>query len=379
MSVATNAAPPPDVSIRAKPPSPKRLSRKVLLAGALGIGGVVAFALMLGLGERPDRLGAENDAVAAAGGPPESIQSASAQYDASDLPRGDLDAPGRDMEWGDHEPPADARDLQPPDDPVWSARGGGAAARADNPAPDPQAIARGAPILFVDDGARRSQGGGPGQAAAGGPRSAFLAGQRGGDDRLDASLTPPRSRYELMSGAVIPAALVTELNSDLPGRVIAQVTAPVYDSVTGDHLLIPQGSRLLGTYDSATNYGDQRLLLVWNRLIFPNGWSINLRGMEGSDPSGAAGLRDRTDQHLDRLAGAIGLSAIISVVANEAEGEDAGSFGQSVGDAAAQEAARTGGRIVDREMSVRPTLRIRAGGAVRVLVTMDIQLRPYAP
>ena len=110
-----------------------------------------------------------------------------------------------------------------------------------------------------------------------------------------------------------------------------------------------------------------------------NGWSINLRGMEGSDPSGAAGLRDRTDQHLDRLAGAIGLSAIISVIANEAEDDSEGSFGQSVGDAAAQEAARTGGRIVDRELSVRPTLRIRAGGAVRVLVTRDIQLRPYAP
>jgi type IV secretion system protein VirB10 len=108
-----------------------------------------------------------------------------------------------------------------------------------------------------------------------------------------------------------------------------------------------------------------------------NGWSINLRGMEGSDPSGAAGLRDRTDQHLDRLAGAIGLSAIISVIANEAEDDSEGSFGQSVGDAAAQEAARTGGRIVDRELSVRPTLRIRAGGAVRVLVTRDIQLRPY--
>lgn len=374
MNAAANAAPPaPDLSIRAKPPSPKRLSRKVLLAGALGIGGVVAFALLLGLGERPDRLGAENEAVAAAAGPPQSIQSASGQYSASDLPRGG--AEGRDMLWGEHQPPADELALQPPADPAWSARG----ARADNAAPDPQALARGAPILFGDDGARRSQGGGPGQATAGGPRSAFLAGQRGDDDRLDASLTPPRSRYELMSGAVIPAALVTELNSDLPGRVIAQVTAPVYDSVSGEHLLIPQGSRLLGTYDSATNYGDQRLLLVWNRLIFPNGWSINLRGMEGSDPSGAAGLRDRTDQHLDRLAGAIGLSAIISVVANEAEGEDAGSFGQSVGDAAAQEAARTGGRIVDREMSVRPTLRIRAGGAVRVLVTMDIQLRPYAP
>lgn len=181
-----------------------------------------------------------------------------------------------------------------------------------------------------------------------------------------------------MAGSVIPAALVTELNSDLPGRVIAQITAPVYDSVTGGRLLIPQGARLIGTYDSANAYGDQRLLLVWNRLIMPNGWSINLQGMEGADPTGAAGLRDRTDFHLGRLAGAVVLSSIISVVANNAEdNQRTGSFAQSVGDAAAQEAARTGGRIVDRELSVRPTLRVRAGAPVRVLVTRDIRLRPY--
>ena len=164
----------------------------------------------------------------------------------------------------------------------------------------------------------------------------------------------------------------------LPGRVIAQVTAPVFDSVTGAHLLIPQGSRLIGTYDNAVAYGDRRLLLVWNRLILPNGWSINLQDMQGADPAGAAGLRDRTDNHLDRLAGAIALSAIISVVANNAEDDDDGaSLSQSLGDAAAQEAARTGGSIVDRELSVRPTLRVRAGAPVRVLVMRDIGLRPY--
>jgi type IV secretion system protein VirB10 len=182
----------------------------------------------------------------------------------------------------------------------------------------------------------------------------------------------------LLAGAVIPAALVTELNSDLPGRVIAQVTAPVFDSVTGNHLLIPQGSRLIGTYDNGVRYGDQRILLVWNRLIFPNGWSINLGGMQGADPSGAAGLSDRTDRHFDRLIGAIGLSAIVSVVANNAEDDDDNSsLVQDVGDAAAQEAARSGGRIIDRELSVRPTLRVRPGAAVRVLVMRDIQLRPY--
>src|SRR5690606_5259665 len=160
-----------------------------------------------------------------------------------------------------------------------------------------------------------------------------------------ASLIAPRSRFELQAGHVIPAALVTGLNSDLPGRVIAQVTAPVFDSVTGDYLLIPQGSRLIGTYDNGVTYGDRRLLLVWNRIIFPIGWCMNLREMNATHPSGASGLRDRTDNHLDRLAGAIGLSSIISVIANESEDdEDEGSLAQSVGDAAAQQAAQTGGR-----------------------------------
>jgi type IV secretion system protein VirB10 len=198
-----------------------------------------------------------------------------------------------------------------------------------------------------------------------------------GDARLASRLSPPRSRYEIQSGQVIPAALVTALTSDLPGRVIAQVTAPVYDSVSGDYLLIPQGTRLLGTYESGARYGDSRLLLIWNRLILPNGWSINLREMNASDPEGASGLRDRTDNHLGRLTGAIGLSAIISIIANESEDEDNASLSQSVGDAAAQQAAQTGARIVDRELSVRPTLRVRAGAPVRVLVMRDIELRPY--
>src|SRR5690606_9931999 len=146
----------------------------------------------------------------------------------------------------------------------------------------------------------------------------------------------------------------------------------------GQHLLIPQGSRLIGTYTNGTRYGDRRLLLVWNRLILPNGWSINLQEMNATDPGGASGLTDRTDNHLGRLGIAIGLSAIISVIANEAEDDDDNtSLSQSVGDAAAQQAAQTGARIVDRELEVRPTLRARAGAQVRVLVTRDIELRPY--
>ena len=343
----------PDLSIRARPPSPKRLSRKVLLAGTGAAGIVIAFALVSGLSERPDRRGGANEAaVAAAGGPPESIQQAASGYDVADLPNGLLDqSPAPDPE---------GAELLAPTDPTWQnstpPRQDGSASA---PLADPQHVARTSPILF---GAHQV--------------SVHTETNNG---RLDSRLTPPLSRYEVQAGQVIPAALVTALNSDLPGRVIAQVTAPVYDSVSGDYLLIPQGARLIGTYQSGTRYGDHRILLAWNRLILPNGWSINLEGMEASDPAGASGLSDRTDNHLDRLAAAVALSSIISVVANEAENDDEGaSLSQSLGDSAAQQAAQTGARIVDRELTVRPTLRVREGAPVRVLVTRDIALRPVS-
>jgi type IV secretion system protein TrbI len=351
------------VAIRAKPPSPRRLSRKVLLGGALALGAVVVFALVSGLSDRRDRAGAPSRQSVAASSPPESISLAPPDYGAADL--------------GASPVAEDGLALEAPTDDLVAPAPSHQATRTEAP-PDPEAIAARAPILFeVDFGAEATSGG----ANATGARSSFINGQRDSATLLASRLAPPRSDYELLAGAVVPAALLTELNSDLPGRVIAQVTSPVFDSVTGRHLLIPQGARLIGAYDSATAYGDQRLLLVWNRLIMPNGWSISLDAMDGTDVAGAAGLRDRTDNHLDRLAAAIGLSAIVSVVANESEDEggdnDDLSLSQSVGAAAAQEAARSGGRIVDRELSVRPTLRVRAGAPVRLLVTRDIRLRPY--
>lgn len=343
--------------IRATPPSPKRLSRKVLLAGVAVAGAVMAFALINGLSERPDRRDAAvQNAVAASGGPPESIEQAAAQYEITDL-SGDAADTDAAIAEGD--------ELVPPQGAMWSGLNSGAVSDEGAPAPisvppstpDPQIVARTSPIMFA----------------------AARATARSDDDAstLEARLVTPRSPYTLQAGQVIPAALVTALNSDAAGRVIAQVTAPVYDSLTGDHLLIPQGSRLLGRYSNGVRHGDNRIVLAWDRLVLPNGASIQLQEMEAADATGASGLRDGVDNHLDRLVGAIALSSIISVGANEAESDDEDGFGQSLGDAAAQQAAQTGARIVDRELSVRPTLRVRAGASVRVLVSRDIVLRPY--
>lgn len=343
---------PPSLAIRAKPPSPKRLSRKVLLGGVLIAGAIIAFAVISGLSDNDRARTEAQESVQAAAGPPESIAGASSSYDAASLP---FASDQHDLE------------LQPPEDPLWSGEpnrevGGTPAAptAARDTTPDPQQVARTSSIMFV---------------------SAIEAAEADESGFLPSRLQPPRSRYSLQAGQVIPAALVTGLNSDLPGQVIAQVTAPVYDSVAGEHLLIPQGSRLIGTYDNAVRYGDHRILLSWTRLILPNGWSINLQEMRASDPTGAAGLTDRTNNHLGRLGIAIGLSALISVVANESEddGEKSTSLSQSVGDAAAQQAAQTGSRIVDRELTVRPSLTVRPGAPVRVIVERDIQLRPYRP
>lgn len=360
----------PVTAIRAAPPKPKRLSRKTLMAGALILSAIVAFALVTGLSDR-DRARADNQdsQPVQPASPPESVRIAQAEYSADDLAPPLED--GHDYLWGDHRPEgdADAQDATPLSSPAA-------------PAPSPLELeadaARISAIRFGAGSRRPIDRQADGVGAAPGPGAAFLASQRERDDGvLDATYRPPRSPYAIQAGSTISAALVTALNSDQPGRVVAQVTEDVYDSVTGDHLLVPQGARLLGAYDAATSHGDQRLLIVWNRLVMPNGWSIALRGMPGTDAAGASGVGDTVDSHLGRIAVASLISGALSVAANEAEDDDSDHLSESVGNAAAQEAARVGGRIIDRELSVRPTLRIRAGATVRVLVSQDIVLRPY--
>jgi type IV secretion system protein TrbI len=367
----TNAAPSPPpanpVDIRAHPPSPKRLSRRVLMTGAGVFGTIVVFAVLTGLSERTANAGpaATEPRAVATSNLPEGLASMPADYSKTlALPARDPDEP-RDMLWGDAGPPEGfglEDDLYLPEDSGWTDEPEGTGYqdtyRSEPPAQRAEAPA---PLFFE----QRPQTARP------------LTHQVTSTDEAPGAYRPPASPYELQAGTVIPAALVTAVNSDLPGKVIAQVTAPVYDSVTGDHLLIPQGARLIGTYESEVLYGDTRVFLGWDRIIMPNGWSLDLGGMAATDPSGAAGISDKTDNHLGRLGGAIALSAVLSIVANEAESDDDQGFTRSLGDAAAQEAARTGGRIVDRELTIRPTLRVRPGAPVRVLVTMDMTLRPY--
>ena len=201
-----------------------------------------------------------------------------------------------------------------------------------------------------------------------------------GEDRSDVAFNPhriidPASPYQVMAGTIIPASLITGLNSDLPGTIIAQVTQPVYDTPSGAHLLIPQGARLIGGYDSQVSFGQDRALIVWDRVIFPNGASLQLDGLPGADQSGYAGLSDKVDNHWGRVFIAAGLASLLGIGTELAIDDDGlpGAIRDSFQDTANQ----SGQRIVDRNLNIQPTLKVRPGWPLRVIVTRDLVLRPY--
>lgn len=211
-------------------------------------------------------------------------------------------------------------------------------------------------------------------------KSQFLASAKV-DDYLANPLLAPASSWEVKAGTVIPAALITAIDSDLPGEVIAQVTEPVYDHITGRTVLIPQGSRLIGQYDSQIAYGQERALIAWNRIIMPNGRSVNIGSMNGADLTGAAGLKDRVDGHFWQLARGVFLSTAISVGAAEAQDASARSSGDltynSAATGVATGAQEVGSQITQRDLNRQPTITVRAGWPLRVLVNKDMILAPY--
>lgn len=191
------------------------------------------------------------------------------------------------------------------------------------------------------------------------------------------------SAYSVLAGTVISAALVTGLDSDLPGLVIATVTAPVYDSVTGRTLLIPQGARLLGTYDSQVNFGESRAIVVWTRLIMPNGRSIILDRMQGTDAAGYAGLTDTVDNHWGQLVEGAVVSSLLGVGAELAspETQTTGNNGQIIiatRNGVQDTVNQVGQQLTKRNLDIKPTIRVRPGFLLRVLVGRDLVLEPYS-
>ncbi|MDO7837353.1 TrbI/VirB10 family protein [Sphingobium sp. HBC34] len=376
------------VKLRGDPPRVMRLSRKAIgIASACGfalVGGALIYAL-----QPQGRNGAEElyntEGVAVAD------NLAGAPKDYGQVPKlgpplpGDLGKPILDAQRrGDVAALPPVGEPQPlPPNPAANA-----VEVARQRAEQERESARGSRLFFGGGAPGGSAGlaGAPGMAEAplspaapSGPKSeadrrqAFL--ERATDRRTVSGerLSGLASPNVLQAGSVIPAALITGIRSDLPGLVTAQVTQNVYDSPTGRILLIPQGSRLIGDYDADVAFGQSRVLLAWNRLILPDGCSIVLERQPAADPRGFAGLQDSTDYHWGGVLKAALVSTLLGVGSEVGSGGD-GDLARAIRRGTQDSINRAGEQIVSRELNVRPTLTIRPGFPVRVLVTRDLVL-----
>jgi type IV secretion system protein VirB10 len=200
-----------------------------------------------------------------------------------------------------------------------------------------------------------------------------LVGRANHDDDINPhALEQPVSPRTLHAGSIIAASLITGLNSDLPGLVTAQVTENVYDSVTGRTLLIPQGARLIGSYDSVVAFGQSRAVLVWQRIIFPDGSSIRIDNVPATDTEGYAGLSDRIDRHTWQLLKGVALSTLLGVGTELSFGSTESDLVRAIRESAQQSGARAGDQLVTRNLNIQPTLRVRPGWPLRVIVHKDI-------
>ena len=386
-------APPVDpesaVKLRGDPPRVMRLSRKAIgITSACGfalVGGALIYALQPEGRKGADELYNTDGVVVA-------DNLAGAPKDYGQVPKlgpplpGDLGKPILDAQRrGDIAalPPIGAGPPSASTNPAATA-----AAAARQRSEQEREAARGS-RLFFGGGSPGSGSGGlvglpaPAEATAATPaaapradaarKQAFL--ERASDRRTVSAerLTGLASPSILQAGSVIPAALITGIRSDLPGLVTAQVTQNVYDSPTGRILLIPQGSRLIGDYDADVAFGQSRILLAWNRLILPDGRSIVLDRQPAADPRGFAGLQDGTNYHWGGVLKAALVSTLLGVGSELGAGSDS-DLTRAVRRGTQDSVGRAGEQIVSRELNVRPTLTIRPGFPVRVLVTRDLVL-----
>ncbi len=217
-----------------------------------------------------------------------------------------------------------------------------------------------------------------------GEKTAFLQNaQSPTQSTLQGGIQNPASPYMVMAGSVIPATLITGINSDLPGQIQAIVSQNVYDSRTGNSILIPQGARLVGQYDSQVAYGQSRVLIVWSRIIFPNDQSLDLQGMPGADLSGFAGLHDQVDNHYIRIFGSALLMSVFSAGMQISQPQSSSSSSvptnqEIIAGAMGQELTQTASQMIQQNLNIQPTLNIRPGDNFNVLVTRDIPFSgPY--
>ena len=386
---AMSAADPRAFQLRGDPPRVMRLSRKTLamigVVAGLGIGGSLIYALKPA-GPREAKELYNTDSRAA-----EAI--ASGPKDYGQVPRlgpplpGDLGRPILSaQERGDNAPvpPIDGRAGQPD----ASARAEEAARQRAQQERDAArtssvflgngaAAAVGAPTQPVFATTSETPASAPATANQGdqAAKRAFMAQASNQRTVSMERLTTPASPNIVQAGSIIPAALITGIRSDLPGQITAQVTQNVYDSPTGRILLIPQGTRLIGEYDSEIAAGQTRVLLAWDRLILPDGRSIVLDRQPGADAAGYSGLQDRVDQHWGNMLKAAAISTLLGVGTELGAGSD-DDLTRTLRRGTQDTINQTGQQIVRRQLDVKPTLTIRPGYPLRVVITRDLVLEP---
>jgi len=377
---STNAATP--MRLRAEPPRVTRLSRKVLASVAtialVGIGGSLIYALQTrNAGKEGEELystGNRQPADGLAGLPRDYTGPVLGPPLPGDLGRPILSAQNAGQPVVSPVVPAPAVDEA-----EQRRRAEEEAARTStvffqSRAGSPAAAGTPTPGLAGFDMAGLSSL--PGQQTAQDKQLAFLNAPVDRRTTSQDRVMAPASPFVLQAGAVIPAALITGIRSDLPGQITAQVTENIYDSPTGRILLVPQGARIIGQYDNNVQFGQRRVLLVWNRLIMPNGRSIVLERQPGADTQGYAGLEDGVDYHWWDLAKAAGLSTLLAV-GSELAISDENRLLRAIRSGGQDTINDAGQQIVRRQLNVAPTLTIRPGFPVRIVVTRDLVLEAY--
>ncbi|MGJ0492651.1 TrbI/VirB10 family protein [Methylobacter sp.] len=221
---------------------------------------------------------------------------------------------------------------------------------------------------------------------AGGSGNSYsqFAGGEGDRWELGSKTEAPRSQYELRAGFVVPATLISGINSDLPGQIMAQVAQNVYDTPIGKYLLIPQGSRLVGTYSSDVAYGQARVLVAWQRIVFPDGKALDIGAMPGGDSAGYAGFNDLENHHYFRLFGSALLMSAVTAATSYSQRQDQGTVfgrqdaGTALSEALGQQLGQVTAQLIAKNMNIAPTLEIRPGYRFNVIVTKDMTFsKPY--
>ncbi|KXU32397.1 hypothetical protein A0J57_11640 [Sphingobium sp. 22B] len=377
------------IATRAPAPTPRRLSRKALigLTGISAIGVAAALGYSLSTSHRTQA-------------PQETVSVDRRNTDAlADAPK-DYGDVARTAAAGVGAPPQSTEPITPPPaagvGPTPADPANQEALQESQRQRQQRDSARASKLFAASDGARSTAAAdmeaspptaGQGTAAAGGTsgpvdaqdrKAAFVAGGSREPTVNSGRVVGPAGHYIVSAGSTIAAALITGLSSDLPGQVVAQVTEDVFDSVTGRTRLIPQGTRLIGSYDARVTYGQSRALVVWTRMIFPDGRSIDLDRMIGTDGAGQSGLADRVNNHAGKLLTAGLLSTLFGVGANVATASgDNSDIAFAIRESAGRSVESAGDKIVDRRLDVQPTITVRPGARVRVLVSRDLTLAPW--